>query len=136
MKESTNAVILQCIDTRHSPTGFGTLKCHHQGVNHDPSEIGAQCCRNQTWMEAVYLLSIRIPKNLNNSTTTQQHLCIFMLPDVQHIFRCLSVWCYPHSCFIYVCLTISMNCGLCEFTESNVTVCTQFKYKTIKIKSK
>jgi hypothetical protein len=46
-EKTTNAVILRCIDTRHSPTCFGTLKCHHQGVNHDPAEIGAQCCRNQ-----------------------------------------------------------------------------------------
>jgi hypothetical protein len=34
------------MDIRHSPTRFGTLKCHHQGVNHDPAEIVAQCCRN------------------------------------------------------------------------------------------
>jgi hypothetical protein len=53
-EKPTNAVILQCIDTRHSPIYFGTLKCHHQGVNHDPAEIGAQCCRNQRWMEVVY----------------------------------------------------------------------------------
>jgi hypothetical protein len=46
MKKPTNALILQCIDTRHSPTCFGTLKWHHQGVNHDPADIGAQCCRN------------------------------------------------------------------------------------------
>jgi hypothetical protein len=41
MKKPTNSVILQCIDTRHSPTCFGTLKCHHQEVNHHPAEIGA-----------------------------------------------------------------------------------------------
>jgi hypothetical protein len=45
-KKPTNALILQYIDTIHSPTCFGTLKCHHQGVNHDPAEIGAQCRRN------------------------------------------------------------------------------------------
>jgi hypothetical protein len=45
MKKPTNAVILQC---------FGNLKCHHQGVNHDPAETGSQCCRNQRWMEVVY----------------------------------------------------------------------------------
>jgi hypothetical protein len=45
-KTTTNAVILLCIATQHSPTRFSTLKCHHQGVNHDPAEIGAQCCRN------------------------------------------------------------------------------------------
>jgi hypothetical protein len=36
----TNAVILQFIDTRHSPTCFGTLKCHNQGIKRDPAEIG------------------------------------------------------------------------------------------------
>jgi hypothetical protein len=46
-KIPTNASIPQYIDTRHSPTCFGTLKCHHQGVNHDPAEIGAQRRRNQ-----------------------------------------------------------------------------------------
>jgi hypothetical protein len=52
-EKTTNAVILQRIDTRHSATCFGTLKCHHQGVNLHPTEIDAQCCRNQIWMEAV-----------------------------------------------------------------------------------
>jgi hypothetical protein len=52
-KKPTNALILQCSDTRHFPTCFGTLKYHHQEVNHDPAEIGAQCCRNQRWLEAV-----------------------------------------------------------------------------------
>jgi hypothetical protein len=46
MKKPTSAVIIQCTDTRNSPTCFGTLKCHHQGVNYDPAEIGAQYCRN------------------------------------------------------------------------------------------
>jgi hypothetical protein len=39
----TNALIIQCIGTQYSPTCFGTLKCHHQGVKHDPAEIGAHC---------------------------------------------------------------------------------------------
>jgi hypothetical protein len=42
-KKTTNAVTFQCIDARHSPTCFGTLKCHNQGVNHDPAEMCAQC---------------------------------------------------------------------------------------------
>jgi hypothetical protein len=46
-KKPRNALILQCIDARHSPACFGALKCHHQGVNNDLAEIGAQCCRNQ-----------------------------------------------------------------------------------------
>jgi hypothetical protein len=29
-KKPTNALILQCIDTRHSPAFFGTLKCHNK----------------------------------------------------------------------------------------------------------
>jgi hypothetical protein len=53
----TNTLIPQYIDTRHSPTCFGTLKCHHQGINHDPAEIGAQCRRNQRWMGAVYIIA-------------------------------------------------------------------------------
>jgi hypothetical protein len=39
MKKPTNALIVQCIDTRLSPTYSGTLKCRNQGVNHDPAEI-------------------------------------------------------------------------------------------------
>jgi hypothetical protein len=54
-EKTTHAVILQCSDTRRSPTCFCTLKCtHHQGINHDPAEIGAQCYRNQRWVDAVY----------------------------------------------------------------------------------
>jgi hypothetical protein len=45
-KKLTSPLIIQCIDTRHSPTRFGTLKCHNQGDNYDPVEIGAQCRRN------------------------------------------------------------------------------------------
>jgi hypothetical protein len=41
MKKPTNAVILQCIDTLHSPTYFSSLKCHHQEVNYDPAETRA-----------------------------------------------------------------------------------------------
>jgi hypothetical protein len=37
-KKPANALILQYIDTRHSPTCFGTLKCHHQEVKHDAIE--------------------------------------------------------------------------------------------------
>jgi hypothetical protein len=51
MKIPTNAIILQCTDTRQSTTCFGTLKYHHQGDNHDPAEIIAQCFRNQRWMD-------------------------------------------------------------------------------------
>jgi hypothetical protein len=46
MKKPTNPVILHYVDTRHSRTCFGTIKCHYQGLNHDPAEIDAQCCRN------------------------------------------------------------------------------------------
>jgi hypothetical protein len=42
-EKPTNALIIQCIGTQYSPTCFGTLKCHHQGVKDDPAEIGAQC---------------------------------------------------------------------------------------------
>jgi hypothetical protein len=42
-EKPTNTLIIQCIGTQHSPTCFGTLKCHHQGVKHVPAEIGAQC---------------------------------------------------------------------------------------------
>jgi hypothetical protein len=53
-KKPTKALIIQCIDTQYSATCFSTLKCHHQGVKHDPAEIDAQCCGKQRWMEAVY----------------------------------------------------------------------------------
>jgi hypothetical protein len=46
-EELTNALIIQCIGTQYSPTCFGTLKCHHQGITHDPAEIGAQCREKQ-----------------------------------------------------------------------------------------
>jgi hypothetical protein len=46
MKIFGDAVILQCIDTGHSPTCFGNIKYHNQGGNHDPADVGAQCCRN------------------------------------------------------------------------------------------
>jgi hypothetical protein len=42
-EKPTNALIIQCIDTQYSPTCFGILKCHNQGVKYDPAEIGAQC---------------------------------------------------------------------------------------------
>jgi hypothetical protein len=43
-EKPTNALIIQCIGTQHSysPTCFGNLKCHNQGVKYDPAEIGAQ----------------------------------------------------------------------------------------------
>jgi hypothetical protein len=39
-EKPTNALIIQCIGTQYSPICFDTLKCHHQGVKHDPTEIG------------------------------------------------------------------------------------------------
>jgi hypothetical protein len=42
-EKPTNALIIQCIGTQYSARCFGTLKCHHQGVKHDPTETGAQC---------------------------------------------------------------------------------------------
>jgi hypothetical protein len=53
-KKPAYALILHFIDTRHFPTCFDTLKCYHQGINHDPAEISAQLCRNWRWTEAVY----------------------------------------------------------------------------------
>jgi hypothetical protein len=53
-KEPTNALTIQCIGTQYSPTCFGTLKCHHQGVKHDPAETDAQCRVKQIRMGAVY----------------------------------------------------------------------------------
>jgi hypothetical protein len=41
-EKPTNALIIQCIGTQYSPACFGTLKCHHQGVKHDPAETDAQ----------------------------------------------------------------------------------------------
>jgi hypothetical protein len=53
-EKPTNALIIQYIGTQYSPTCFGTLKCHHQGIKHDAAEIGAQCRVKQRRMEAVY----------------------------------------------------------------------------------
>jgi hypothetical protein len=40
-EKPTNVLTIQCIGTQ-SPTCFGILQCHHQGVKHDPAEIGAK----------------------------------------------------------------------------------------------
>jgi hypothetical protein len=53
-KKQKNALIIQCIVTQYSPTCFGTLKFHHQGVKHDLAEIDAQCRGKQRSMGAVY----------------------------------------------------------------------------------
>jgi hypothetical protein len=53
-EELTNALIIHCIGTQYSPTYFGTLKFRNQGVEHDPAEIGAQCCGKQRRMGVVY----------------------------------------------------------------------------------
>jgi hypothetical protein len=53
-EKPTSALIIQCIAPQYSPTCFGTLKCHHQGIKHDPAEIGAQCRGEQKRMGAVY----------------------------------------------------------------------------------
>jgi hypothetical protein len=52
-EKPTNSLIIQCIGAQYSPTCFVTLK-YHQGVKHEPAEIGAQCRGNQRRMEAVY----------------------------------------------------------------------------------
>jgi hypothetical protein len=46
--------MIQCIGTEYSPTCFGTLKRHHQGVKHVPPETGAQSRGKQRRMGAVY----------------------------------------------------------------------------------
>jgi hypothetical protein len=53
-QKPTNALIIQCISSQYSPTCFGTLKFHNQGVKHDPAEIGAQCRGKHSRMGAVY----------------------------------------------------------------------------------
>jgi hypothetical protein len=55
MKKPTNALIIQCIGTQYSPTCFGALKCHHQGVEHDSAEIGTQCLGKLKKMLKYYL---------------------------------------------------------------------------------
>jgi hypothetical protein len=81
MKKPTNTFILQCIDTQHSPTCFGTLKCHHQRVNHDPAEISAQCCGNQRWMEAVYCSRWRDGQDITSN------ILIITAPTEVHSFQ-------------------------------------------------
>jgi hypothetical protein len=54
MKKPTNALIIKCNGTQYSPTCFGTLKCYHQGVKHDPAEIVAQCGGKQRRVGSVY----------------------------------------------------------------------------------
>jgi hypothetical protein len=53
-EKPTNALIIQCIGTQYSSTCFGTLKCHHQGVKHDPAEKGAQCRGKQRRLATLY----------------------------------------------------------------------------------
>jgi hypothetical protein len=52
--KTTNALTIQCIGSQYSPTCFGTLKCHLQGVKHNPAEIVAQCRSKQKRMLAAY----------------------------------------------------------------------------------
>jgi hypothetical protein len=54
-EKTTNALIIQFIGIQHSPTYFGTLKCHNQGVKHDPAEVGVQFRGKR--MEAVYIVT-------------------------------------------------------------------------------
>jgi hypothetical protein len=77
-EKPTNAVIIQCIGTQHSRKSFGTLKCHHQGVKHDPAEIGAKFRGKQRWMEAVYCKWRRDGRDIPPVTpqyTAFIHLC-------------------------------------------------------------
>jgi hypothetical protein len=76
-KKQTNALIIQCTDTQHTPTCFGTLKYHHQEIKHDPAEIGAQCRKKQRWMEAVYCNWRRDgpPSRRQLQYTVSIHLC-------------------------------------------------------------
>jgi hypothetical protein len=53
-KKPTNAFIIQCTGTQYSTTCFGTLKCHHHGVKHDPVGIGVQCRGKQRRLGAAY----------------------------------------------------------------------------------
>jgi hypothetical protein len=36
-EKQTNALTIQYIGTQYSPTCFGILKCHNQGVKSDPA---------------------------------------------------------------------------------------------------
>jgi hypothetical protein len=53
-EKPTNALISHCIGVRYSPTCFGTLKCHNQGVKHDAAEVDVQGRGKQRRMGAVY----------------------------------------------------------------------------------
>jgi hypothetical protein len=59
-EKPTNTLIIQSIGSQYSPTCFGTLKCHHQGIKHDPAEIGAQCRGRQSKMGAVHVYCNRL----------------------------------------------------------------------------
>jgi hypothetical protein len=68
-EKPTNALIIQRIGTQYSPTCFGTLKSHHQGVKHDPAEIGTQCRGKQRRMVAVYCNRWRDGRDIQGYTT-------------------------------------------------------------------
>jgi hypothetical protein len=79
-EKPTNALIIQCIGTQYSATCFGTLKCHHQGVKHDPAETGTQCRGKLRRMGAVYCN--RWPIGLLHSVISQpsHHLLQYTAP--------------------------------------------------------
>jgi hypothetical protein len=37
-KTPTNASLIQCIGASYTPTRFGILECHHQGVRYEHAE--------------------------------------------------------------------------------------------------
>jgi hypothetical protein len=63
-EKPTSALIIHCIGTQYSPTCFGTLKCHHRELKHDPAGIGTQCRGNQRRMEAVYCNRRRVGRGI------------------------------------------------------------------------
>jgi hypothetical protein len=78
-------LISQYIGTQYSPTRFGTLKCHHQGVQHYPAEIDAKCRGKQRRMGAVYCKRRR--DGLDMPTITGIYLSRIMFDSLMTAFR-------------------------------------------------
>jgi hypothetical protein len=69
-EKPTNALIIQWIGTQYSPSRFGILKCHNQGVKHDAAaETGAQFRGKQRGMKAEYCNRRRDGRDIPTITT-------------------------------------------------------------------
>jgi hypothetical protein len=95
---------------------FRHFNCHHQGVNHDPAEKGAQCCINLKGKLKYIIINHTIYIYIDGALVGIIHSLLTM----QNIFTCVR---FHFTTFVSTSISLAIVSIGCFVTDMLLIVC-------------